>query len=407
MEVIMKEQQTLDALIQQTYGWLVAANYSKGTIYSYKCITNQLKTYAIENNEAYFSMDLALSFIEEHYHFSGDVQGRKPQSLRYMEMLSDFKLNSSIMIKERKRAYQFPKVFQPSVEGYNEYRRSIHIKENSILRTQLYLERFFDFLEGKGCCSFDKITIAVVYDFIAALSCFSKQTAAATLRSVKLFLEYSFKNGFYDRDIYKKVPCIHYNKTSALPSVYTEEEVRKTLERIDLGNPGGKRDYAVILLIARLGLRAGDVANLRFENISWETNRINFYQVKTKKQIELPLLKDVGEAIIEYMKYGRPECSSDHVFVRHRAPIHEFTPSAIGAAVHRHLLKAGIQTEGRHHGSHALRHSLAGRLLENKIPLPVISEILGHSSTETTMAYLRVDINQLRNCALEVAGYEN
>lgn len=323
----MEEQQTLDKLIQQTYDWLVAAKYSKGTVYSFKCITNQLKTYAVGKNEIYFSMDLALSFLEDHYHLSSGIRDKKPCFLRFMEMLSDFKLNNSVMIKERKREYQFPEVFLPAVEGYNKYRRSINIKEDSILRTQLYLERFFDFLEGKGCCSFEKITISVIYDFIAALSCFSKPTAAATLRAVKFFLEYSFKNGFYDMDTYKRIPCIHYNKNSTLPSVYTAEEVSKTLAEIDLGNPGGKRDYAIILLIARLGLRASDVANLRFENINWETNKISFYQVKTKKQIELPLLKDVGESIIEYMKYGRPTCNSDHIFVRHRAPIHEFTAS--------------------------------------------------------------------------------
>ena len=184
----MEEQVILDELIQQTHDWLVDAKYSKGTIYSFKSFTNQLKIYAAENKEIYFSTDLALSFIEEHYHFLGDIQNRKPQYLRYMEMLSDFKLNNSVMIKERKREYQFPEVFRPSVEGYNEYRKSINIKDNSILRTQLYLERFFDFLEGKGCCSFEKITVPVIYDFITALSCFSKPTAAATLRAVKLFL---------------------------------------------------------------------------------------------------------------------------------------------------------------------------------------------------------------------------
>ena len=235
----MEEQQTLDELIQQTYDWLVAAKYSKGTVYSFKCITNQLKTYAAGKNEIYFSMDLALSFLEDHYHLSSDIRNKKPCFLRFMEMLSDFKLNNSVMIKERKREYQFPEVFLPAVEGYNKYRRSINIKEDSILRTQLYLE----------------------------------PTAAATLRAVKLFLEYSFKNGFYDKDTYKRIPCIHYNKNSTLPSVYTAEEVSKTLAGIDLGNPGGKRDYAIILLIARLGLRASDVANLRFENINWETNK--------------------------------------------------------------------------------------------------------------------------------------
>ena len=181
----MEEQQTLDKLIQQTYDWLVAAKYSKGTVYSFKCITNQLKTYAVGKNEIYFSMDLALSFLEDHYHLSSGIRDKKPCFLRFMEMLSDFKLNNSVMIKERKREYQFPEVFLPAVEGYNKYRRSINIKEDSILRTQLYLERFFDFLEGKGCCSFEKITISVIYDFIAALSCFSKPTAAATLRDRK------------------------------------------------------------------------------------------------------------------------------------------------------------------------------------------------------------------------------
>ena len=400
------EERTLDELIQQTYDWLLNNNYSQGTLNSFRSVTNQLKIYAGKKDESYFSMDLAIKFLEEHYGLTDSINLRKRAGLRYMEMLSDFKRNNSIMIKERKRKYVFPKAFKIAVDVYNDYRRSINIKEDSIFRSQLYLERFFDFLEGKGIKSFDGISLPVVYDFIAALNCFSKQTAAANLRAVKLFLECSYKNNLFDYDIYKKIPCIHYNKASHLPAVYTSDEVAKMLDGIDLGNPGGKRDYAVILLIARLGLRASDVANLRFGDIDWGSNKISFFQVKTKKQIELPLLRDVGESIIEYMRYGRPECNTDHVFVRHRAPIHEVTPAAIGALVNSRIRKAGIKTEGRHHGSHALRHSLAGRLLENKIPLPVISEILGHAASDTTMAYLRVDINQLKNCALEVESYE-
>lgn len=402
----MEEVRTLDELIQQTYDWLEKAKYSQGTLNSFKSVTKQLKIYAVKKGESCFSMDLAIEFLEEHYGLADAANLRKVTGLRFMEMLSDIKLNNSVMIKERKREYIFPEAFKAAVDVYNYHRRSINIKEDSVFRSQLYLERFFDFLEGKGIESFDGISLSVVYDFITALSCFSKQTAAANLRAVKLFLECSFKNNLFDRDIYKKIPCIHYNKASHLPSVYTADEVTEMLDGIDLGNPGGKRDYAVILLISRLGLRASDVANLRFDDIDWETNIISFFQVKTKKQIKLPLLKDVGESIIEYMRYGRPDCNTDHVFVRHRAPIQEVTPAAIGSLVTSRLRKAGIKTEGRHHGSHALRHSLAGRLLENKIPLPVISEILGHATTDTTMTYLRVDINQLKNCALEVASYE-
>ena len=117
--------------------------------------------------------------------------------------------------------------------------------------------------------------------------------------------------------------------------------------------------------------------------------------------MELPLLSDVGGAIINYLKNARPKSDSDHVFIRIKPPFTEFNPGAVGALVHERLVKAGIHLEGRKSGSHALRHSLAKRLLE--IPMPVISEILGHVNTETTMTYLRIDINELKKCALEVA----
>ena len=169
-----------------------------------------------------------------------------------------------------------------------------------------------------------------------------------------------------------------------------------------MGNPCGIRDYAIILLIARLGLRSSDVANLRFSNIDWESDRIRLTQVKTGNPLELPLLSDVGEAIINYLKNARPKTESDHVFIRVQPPYTEFRSGAVGALVQEHLLRSGIHLEGRKTGSHALRHSLASRLLEHEIPLPVISEILGHVNTQTTMTYLRIDINELKKCALEV-----
>ena len=126
-------------------------------------------------------------------------------------------------------------------------------------------------------------------------------------------------------------------------------------------------------------------------------------QVKTGNPLELPLLEDVGGAIINYLKNARPKTDSDHVFVRQVPPYTDFNPGAVGALVRVRLQKSGIHLEGKKKGSHTLRHSLASRLLEHEIPLPVISEILGHTTTETTMTYLRIDIGELKKCALEVA----
>lgn len=238
---------------------------------------------------------------------------------------------------------------------------------------------------------------------MASLNCYEKPTINHTMRAVRYYLKYCYEHGLMEQEMFSKLPNPHYNRQSRLPSSYSANEVTKLLDSIDLGNPCGIRDYAIILLIARLGLRSSDVANLRFSNIDWEREVIHLNQVKTGNPLELPLLEDVGEAIINYLKNARPKTDSDHVFVRQLPPYTDFNPGAVGALVRVRLQRSGIHLEGKKKGSHTLRHSLASRLLEHEIPLPVISEILGHTTTETTMAYLRIDITELRKCALEVA----
>ncbi len=164
----------------------------------------------------------------------------------------------------------------------------------------------------------------------------------------------------------------------------------------------GKRDYAILLLITRLGLRSGDVCNLQYENIDWEQNKISLTQHKTGRPLTLPLLEDVGLALIDYLKFARPKCDSQFIFIRHRAPLGPFVSKSVYMLVARYIGKAGLLTPSKKHGPHALRHSLASRLLEENVPLPVISEILGHANTETTATYLSISVEQLRRCALEV-----
>ena len=298
--------------------------------------------------------------------------------------------------------HPFPESFSESAEEFLAYRDKIGITNKSNKTFRLYLSRFFSFLETVPRTSPQEITISDVHDFMRSLSSFEKPTVNHTMRAVRYYLKYCHDNSIIQADLFSKLPNPHYNRQSRLPSSYTEDEVKRTLAMIDRGNPCGLRDYAIILLISRLGLRSSDVANLHFSNIDWENDRIRLTQVKTGNPLELPLLTDVGEAIIAYLRNGRPHTESDHVFVRMKPPFTAFHPGAVGALVHEHLVKAGIHVEGRKAGSHALRHSLASRLLEHEIPLPVISEILGHVNTQTTMTYLRIDISELKKCALEV-----
>ena len=246
-----------------------------------------------------------------------------------------------------KRAYTFPDSFKDSAESYLSHREKTGIIKKSNKVFSLYLERFFAFLKKENISSLDTLSLKDVLDFMASLSCYEKPTVNHTMRAVRYYLKYCYENGFMNTEMLSKLPNPHYNRQSRLPSSYTANEVKKLLDSIDLGNPCGIRDYAIILLIARLGLRSSDVANLRFSNIDWEKEIIRLTQVKTGNPLELPLLEDVGEAIINYLKNARPKTDSDHVFVRQVPPYTNFNPGAVGGLVRVHLQKSGIHLEGK------------------------------------------------------------
>lgn len=196
----------------------------------------------------------------------------------------------------------------------------------------------------------------------------------------------------------------HYkwNKKEKLPSVYTAKEVSQIESSLDRADATGKRNYAMTLLASRLGLRASDIAHLTFGNIDWEKSTITLSQCKTGKVIELPLLADIGESIIDYLKYGRKKSDSQRVFLYTRAPFTPISQAAVANTIGHLINISGVNTTGRKHGAHAMRHSLASRFLENRESISVISEALGHQSTTTTMSYLRIDAESLRKCALNV-----
>lgn len=401
------ENLTLQQLVVETQEALEQAGASNYYKKVFKTVTKQLLFYAKEKGINFFSMDFGIQFLEDHYSMSTKMQEKKWcfAYLRCINVMSEYQLSGTInlYLAMDKRTYSFPDGFKQGALEYLGYRKKIGIIDKSNQIFSLYLERFFAFLQKQGISQLKQLSVKDVFNFMESLSCYEKPTINHTVRAVRYYLKYCYENGFMNEEMFSKLPNPHYNRQSRLPSSYSSDEVTTLLETIDLGNPCGLRDYAIILLIARLGLRSSDVANLRFSNIDWENDMIRLTQVKTGNLLELPLLEDVGEAIINYLKNARPKTDSDHVFIRQMPPYTDFKPGAVGGLVRVHLQRSGIHLEGKKKGSHTLRHSLASRLLEHEIPLPVISEILGHTNTETTMTYLRIDITELRKCAMEVA----
>lgn len=219
---------------------------------------------------------------------------------------------------------------------------------------------------------------------------------------IKRFLKHLYDIGAVGVNYEDTVHPFIRTKQVMLPSVYDDHEIIRVEKAVNRMTPIGKRDYAIVLLASRLGLRASDIAELRFSNLDWERNIIDLRQMKTKQNVVLPLLPTVGNAIIDYIRNGRPNTDNKNIFVVHSNGYRTLKSGSISSVVSRYMLTAGLDVSGRHHGSHSLRHSLATSLLDNGVTLPVIGDILGQESQESTKVYLGVNVSQLIETSLNV-----
>jgi site-specific recombinase XerD len=187
-----------------------------------------------------------------------------------------------------------------------------------------------------------------------------------------------------------------------LPSVYSEKEISKLLASIDRSTTLGKRDYVILMLASHMGLRSSDIVNLSFAEINYVAKTIDIVQVKTSNPVTLVMNSDVEDAISDYIQYGRPESSSDKIFLNHQAPYGPLSAASGHAIAHRHFARAGITALGRRRGTQALRASYATALVAKGIPYVVVQEALGHDDPESAKYYARIDVRRLRSCALDV-----
>ena len=226
--------------------------------------------------------------------------------------------------------------------------------------------------------------------------------AKRLVSATRSFLRYLHYKGLVATDLSVAVPKVASWSLSTLPKHLSAAQVRQVLHHCDRGTPTGRRNYAILLLLARLGLRAGEVVQLTLDDIDWENVRITVCG-KGGKRAQLPLPADVARALAYYLRHDRPSCACRRVFVRHRAPICGLCrANAISKIVECALAKAGVVSARK--GAHLLRHSLATDMLRKGASLDEIGEVLRHKSPDTTAIYAKVDLNSLRTLALPWPG---
>lgn len=288
------------------------------------------------------------------------------------------------------------------IEAYLQYAASQRLKASTIYEKSRHLYRFQKYMKASEVPSIKGVTINHILTFLMGVNRQFSTLQHHTIQSLRGFFTYLYKEELIAVDLASRIPKDKFHKQPKLPSVYTEKEINHMLASIDRSTKTGKRNFAIVLLAARLGLRSSDIGRLRFEDIDWENCTLLLNQFKTEKRLELPLLPEIGEAIIDYLKYGRPKSSLPQVFLVARSPFSAIVSNAIGGIVRSSYRSAGIDISNRKAGTHSLRHSLAGILLAKGITLPVITEVLGHKNSASTRYYLRIDLASMSKCALEV-----
>lgn len=298
-----------------------------------------------------------------------------------------------------------PSPLEVLLQGFRDYQ----LTERGLVRTtvidwsrivQNFLEKQIPGGSSGGLCHVSPNLIATwVKQHADRTSAAHAKHIVTALRS---FFSYAFYRGLTERNFATCVPGAPSWSLADLPKHLSSDQVQKVVDTFDMERRTGKRDFAILLLLARLGLRAGEVTALKLEDIDWEAGVITV-RGKTRRAVQLPLPQEVGEAIVDYLSNGRPKCKSRQIFITARAPYHAFDDvGAISSLATRALANANVSVTRK--GSHVFRHSLATTMLKNGASLREIGEVLRHRRLDTTRIYAKVDLSSLRELALPWPG---
>lgn len=274
---------------------------------------------------------------------------------------------------------------------------SIHLYGDSVGR---FLKNTF----GDGEVRLNQITSTDVVRFVQvdAARLHNPKRAQVMTTALRSFLQYGRYRGDIVADLHTCVPTVANWSMAEIPKTISTSQVQSLLAGCDRQSVAGRRDYAMLLLISRLGLRAGEVVDLMLDDLDWNEGAIRI-RGPAQRVDRLPLPSDVGAALVDYLRHGRPACSVRNVFIQIHAPRRALLgPSAVSCIVRRALLRAGIDSPTK--GAHLLRHSLATQMLGGGASLAEIADILRHRNPQTTTIYAKVDLVSLHTLALPWPG---
>ena len=397
---------TVSALVSGLDAELGRLGYKDSTLVWYRgCWRRMVRFFAARGVEE-FSLDAAMAWVDEACGFFGKERAGtlKPNDIylfRVAQMLGDFAVHGAVLRRYSRSVDKLTGEGADAVGRFQDWLRDAGRAVSTVRTYGTLAAEFVAFVDTRGGMA--RCDATVIGAFVATLTGYQVKTVEQKLCAVRSFLRFAAVEGLVAPATLDAVPAVPARRQARVPSVWNPGDVTKILQAIDRGNPCGKRDYAIISLITRLGLRSIEVKRLEFGDFDWPGNRLSVVQAKTGHRVALPLLKDVGWAVIDYIRHGRPVCDCPQVFVRHMAPIGAFSDQDhLHQILVKHARVAHVPvSDQRRHGMHSLRHTLATRLMEDGTPIEQIADILGHQSVESTGVYLKSSLGLLARCALD------
>lgn len=370
-----------------------------------------LKEFSVFGGECVYSQSLGTEFLIQKFKADGGISitdehsRTEPYYFKCIRLLAEYYNFGIIHIRnDFEGEIIWPDGFRTCTEAYFEALVDDGLSYGYINKSKKVIKDLILFLDDKKVHEPQYITAGHNDAFIKSYYYLSPKGISSKLCILRRYYRFLYLNQYIQSHLAQKLPQACINGRMKIPTFWDGEEIEKIKSSAERISPSGKRAYAMILLVSELGLRIGDIRNLKFTDIDWSQKKLSIIQGKTKKSLALPLTEEVGWALIDYIKNGRPVTDSPNVFVKHRPPYDAFpvnsTMNHILSAV---LNKAGIPSKNQNYGWHTFRRSLATKLLQSEVEMSTISEILGHSDPDIAgKYYIKIDTQALKKCMLDL-----
>ena len=381
-------------LLDELIHYLENKSYTQLTLLNYRRTIRKIKPFMLEHGIDAYTPEIGMQYYEIYLINNELGIARQKAMFTAIRRLNDFYSGMEYRIQQENKINLLPSNYEHALDMFAMECTEAYNKNITIEMKKRFARSFLKECITLGCSDIQSLNPSYVTR--ACLAIKNKNGWAV----VRVFLKFLSISGTTEVDFSTLVP--RYKRPIDMPITYSAEEIIRFERAINRTSDVGKRDYAMLLLATRLGMRSGDIAKLSLGELDFEHEAICLIQQKNGEMLHLPMLSEVREALTDYINNARPKVASNTVFLRHKAPFQGITTSVLRFETSKYFGLAGIDISAQKHGPHTFRSSLASSMVNDDVPYEVVRSILGHSDPDAIKHYAKLDIEKLRECAIEV-----